>query len=125
MARTWVLDTETKGTGAHMEPLRNRERRAEPELNITRFKVPPQPPAPAPAPPERRFKVVEVMTGRTVAEELPLADALELLTTMRSPLDARVYVRDAPARRWRLLSLAETRALWGFRRQAPDTGRQR
>jgi hypothetical protein len=36
MAKTWVLDTETKGAGAHMVPLEKilREREREPELNL-------------------------------------------------------------------------------------------
>jgi hypothetical protein len=122
MAKTWVLDTETKGTGAHMEPLRSHAQRAEPELNVTRFRPPESPPAPKPAPVERRFRVFDVLGGRTVAEEVPIAAALRVLAGMRSPLDARVYVREAPGGRWRMLSIAETRALWGFRRSGLGGG---
>jgi hypothetical protein len=113
MAKTWVLDTETKGTGAHIAPLRDGESAPEPPLNLTRFRAP-APPRPA-DPPEREprlFRVVDVLAARTVAEEVPVREALQALGSMRTPLDARVYMREPGSRRARLLSLAETRALW-------------
>jgi hypothetical protein len=115
MAKTWVLDTETKGTGAHVTPLRPRARGREKELSVTRFKAPPRPPAPPAEATPRLFKVVDVLSGRLLAEDVPAAAAIEALTPLRKAIDARVYVRANAQERWRLLTLAETRALWAFR----------
>jgi hypothetical protein len=123
MAKTWVLDTETKGTGAHIVPLGSRPthpQAREPELDLTRFRAPARdhvveelvPKAP------RRFKVVDVLGARTLAEDVAAAGAVAALARLRKPVDARVYVREAPAGRWRLLTIGETRALWRFREAA-------
>jgi hypothetical protein len=50
MAKTWVLDTETKGTGAHVVPLEKVLKQPEPKKDLRppkRAKAPrPEPPAP-------------------------------------------------------------------------------
>lgn len=123
MAKVWHLDTETKGTGAHvapLEPVRERERR---ELSLHSFKRPPrqervpEPPAP------RRFKIVDVRSARVLAEDVGAREAIERLEALSSVLDARVYVRAASGR-WRLLTLGEQRALWGFRQRAVGNTRE-
>jgi len=119
MAKTWVLDTETKGTGAHITPLRPAGAAPERDLSITRFKAPPRPPAPPAEPAPRLFKVVDVLSGRVLAEDVPAAAAIEALAPLRKALDARVYVRANADDRWRMLTLAETRALWSFRSARP------
>ncbi len=120
MGKTWVLDTETKGTGAHVAPLKQAAGRgsSEQELSLVRFTPPARAPQPLAAPqprPPRRFKVIDVMASRVLAEDVVASVAVAALERMRSVLDVRVYVWDEPTARWRLLTLAETRALWEFR----------
>lgn len=118
MAKTWVLDTETKGTGAHIKPLdAKRSREVERGLELVELGGPQREAGPAEqAPPEPlRFKVVDVLGGRTLGEDLGAGEAVQLLEGMRSMLDARVSVRSPRTGRWRVLGLEEQRALWGFR----------
>ena len=118
MAKTWVLDSETKGTGAHVKPLgADAARKREPELElVTLERAPRVAKAPAPVGP-RQFKVVDVLGARALAEGVDTRAVVDLLGEMRSVLDARIYVRSSPTARWRLLTLAEHRELWGFRGQ--------
>ncbi len=65
MAKTWILDTETKGTGAHMVPLEDalRKRSSEEDLAVVTLKAPPGPPRtpePAEAPAPLSFRIVDV-----------------------------------------------------------------
>jgi hypothetical protein len=117
VAKTWVLDTETKGTGAHMAPLRSArsDRDAQRELSLTTLKRPTQPARPPEPPPPLRFRVVDVMSGRVLAEDVGAREAVRVLEGMRSSLDSRVSVWSAQAGRWRLLGLEQQRELWGFR----------
>lgn len=120
MAKTWVLDTETKGTGAEVVPLEKaRKRRApEPALNLVKFRRPPRVEPPADVRPARRFKVVDLMTRQTLAEHASTRETLELLSRTRSSVDVHIYVWQSEARKWRLLTLDEQRALWDLRGQA-------
>lgn len=119
MAKTWVLDTETKGTGAHVAPLSDKhEQRAERALAVVQLARPPQPARAEPEPSRgRSFKLVDVRAAQVVGEELDARTALAALARFPSPLDARVYVYDESRRRWRLLSLADTRSLWELSRR--------
>src|SRR2546422_1020010 len=70
MRKVWVLDTETKGTGAEMVPL---EKVLEKGSTSGRGVIVPREPAPRPAEPAGpktppRFKVVDVMTRQVLAE---------------------------------------------------------
>jgi hypothetical protein len=118
VAKTWILDTETKGTGAHIAPLKDGRPSPERELATVTFDRParpvekPEPPAP------RTFKVVDVMSARVLAEGADTRETLELLAGMKSVVDARIYVWVSGAERWRLLSIAEQRALWQLRGHA-------
>ena len=120
MAKTWVLDTETKGTGAHVVPLEKvlHSGRRERELNLVELQRPTLPRAPRDPdpPPPRTFKVLDVMTRETLAEGIDLRATLDLLGDVRAVVDVHVYVRDADRGRWRLLGLNEQRALWDARR---------
>jgi hypothetical protein len=119
MAKTWVLDTETKGTGAHMVPLEKVLRKGgrEPELNLVELKRAVSPKlAPEPeAPPARRFKVVDIMTRETLAEHADARTTVELLGQVRSIVDVNIYVWNPKRQSWRMLTLDERRTLWDFR----------
>jgi hypothetical protein len=129
MAKTWVLDTETKGTGARVVPLEKVLSTGErkPELNLVDLERPAAPkpapePEPAPAPP-RRFKVVDVMTRETLAEDADTRTTVELLGQVRSIVDVHVYAWNPQRRRWQLLGLDEQRTLWGLRTPPPGASR--
>jgi hypothetical protein len=121
MAKTWVLDTETKGTGAHIAPL-PRAVGAEPsKLDLVHLysraarREPPAAPDASPAPRTKHFKVRDVFSGRVLAEDVTAREALRALRSVRKAVDVLVYVRDEDEARWRLLTLGETSALWALR----------
>jgi hypothetical protein len=123
---TWVLDTETKGTGAEMIPLERLEERKRLKHDRERVRVvkrgrpaeqrsasePEGPPAP------RRFKVVSILSRQVLAEDVGVSGALDALRSVGSVVDANVYVWEPDEDDWRPLSLAERRALWGLREAA-------
>ena len=117
MGRTWVLRTETKGTGAEMVPLdRVTTRSSEPAPVFVPPKRASAPRRTAPSP-ERphQFKIVDVLTRQTLAEHSNIRDAVGVLRDIRSPVDIDVYVwREEPGR-WRLLTFEEKSALWDLR----------
>ena len=121
MARIWVLDTETKGTGAHMVPLESVLRKPAPSSEP--LFVPPEPQPREPKPPEprapRRFKIVEVVSQQVLAEGVPAREALSVLNDVRSIVDVRMFVWQPKEERWRLLTLDEQRLLWDRRDVAP------
>jgi hypothetical protein len=122
MAKTWVLDTETKGTGAHIAPLKRGRDAAPSKLSLVNLHPPAGAAGPnaaeAPIAPEpRRFKVVDVLSGGVLAEDVSATGALAALRTVRKAVDALVYVRDEDGR-WRMLSLGDTKALWELRERA-------
>lgn len=120
---TWVLDTETKGTGAEMIPLERLEERKRLKGERERVRVvardepAEQEPTPEPArpPTPRRFKVVSVLSRQVLAEDVGISGALDALRDVGSVVDANVYVWEPDEDDWRPLSLAERRTLWGFR----------
>jgi len=124
MAKTWVLDTETKGTGAHIAPLPEGGRKGagEAELALVQLARPPRPVRPSEPPAKASFRVVDVLSGETLGEDLDARETVDTLAGIRSALDARVYLRHGPATRWRLLSLADTRRLWGLAREGVRGG---
>jgi hypothetical protein len=121
MGKTWVLDTETKGTGATMVPLEKRtgrddaagaapwfRTRERPE-RAPRDDAPPAPRAP------RRFRVVDVVSRRVLAEDADARETVDVLKGVRSVVDVRLSVRDGDAGEWRLLGLGEQKAIWALR----------
>jgi hypothetical protein len=120
MAKTWVLDTETKGTGAQMVPLEKVLRKGgpEPELNLVELgrevtrDAEPEPQAPEPL----RFKIVDLMTRETLAQDADARATVEALGRVRSIVDVRIFVWSPERDDWRVLTLDERRALWDFRR---------
>src|SRR3954466_6065976 len=117
MAKIWVLDTETKGTGANMVPLEDVRAKRTGEHEPV-FVPPPrrqraaEEPAPRRSP---RFKVVDVMTAQTLAEGAIGRETLAVLNTMRTVVDVGVWFWDDETERWRVLTPAEQRALWDLR----------
>jgi hypothetical protein len=116
MGRVWVLDTETKGTGAEMVPLEKALKRREPAFApVLDGGKRPQPSADPPAKAPRKFKLVDVMTREVLAVDADARAAVDLLQGVRSIVDVHVYVWEPKRPGWRLLSLREQRLLWALR----------
>jgi hypothetical protein len=117
LAKVWVLDTETKGTGANMVPLDRVLKKPAPAPEQLRVLRKPQPPPPKPPEPRqpRRFKVVDVMTREVLAEGADTRTTVSLLEDVRSIVDVTISVWQPDTERWRLLTLEEARSLWEYR----------
>lgn len=117
MGRTWVLHTETKGTGAQMVPLERAPTTSNADATPVYVRKPRQAekheePSPRQA---HEFKVVDLVTRETLAERTTMRATVDVLKGLRSPVDVSVYVwREQPGR-WRLLTFEEKRALWDLR----------
>jgi hypothetical protein len=121
MGRVWVLDTETKGTGAEMVPLDKVLKRPAPS-NEPLFVPPerkPREPKPAEPRPPLRFRIVDVMTRAVLADGAGAREALSVLDDVRSIVDVHVFVWQPKAERWRRLTFEEQRTLWD-RRTVPS-----
>ena len=118
MAKVWVLDTETKGTGAEMVPLEKVLRKPASEPVRRRARPVPRPArkekAPEPTPP-RRFRVIDALSREVMAEDTGLAETVELLGGVRQAVDVSVYVWEPKANDWRLLTRRELSLLWDRR----------
>jgi hypothetical protein len=124
MGKIWILDTETKGTGAEMVPLERALERRRSAPSETESKAPRRRPArlphPAPGPREEppprepsRFKIVSALSGQVLAEDATPVEAVTALAGLRSLVDARVYVHEAGG--WRALTMREQKLLREFR----------
>jgi hypothetical protein len=113
-AKLWVLDTETKGTGAQVVPLDGR-RAVEGRSAVVVEKPKPKPPeAPKPKLP-RKFKVVDVMSKRVLAEGADARTTVDLLEGVRSIVDVSIYVWEESAAKWQGLTQREAHMLWDLR----------
>jgi hypothetical protein len=115
--KVWVLDTETKGTGANVVPLESTLRKpaAAPEpLYVPPKRVPRTPAPPAPRRP-RAYRIVDVTSGEVLAEDVDTRAAIRVLEGLHSVVDARIYVWDDTTERWILLTLGEQKSLWEYR----------
>lgn len=125
MAKVWVLDTETKGTGAEMVPLEKVLRKPASEPVPRRARPAPQPvrkeAQPEPTPP-RRFRVIDALSRRVLAEDANAPETLELLRGVERPVDVSVYVWEPKPESWRLLTRRELSLLWEFRRRPRERG---
>jgi hypothetical protein len=116
MAKVWILDTGTKGTGASVVPLdKPPAEAAGGALPYVPPKRAPRPPKPPPPRVPRRFKVVEVVSGAVLAEDADTRGALDALANVRSVVDVTISVWRPEAESWRLLTLTEQKALWRHR----------
>ena len=121
MGKVWILDSETKGTGANMVPLDRVVKKAG-SGTVEGFRLPPLKP---PAPPEgprapRRFRVVDVVTRELLADGTDARATVQLLEQVRSIVDVTIWVWQPDDERWRMLSLEEARALWDYRGRLAD-----
>jgi hypothetical protein len=124
MAKRWVLETHTKGTGANVvrvddekdpaQPARERE----PEVVFVHPPTRPKPPKPPAPRVPRQFKVVDVRTREVLAEDATIRETLDALRDVRSDVDVAVSVRRGDDGRYRLLTRGEQQALWA-RRDVP------
>ena len=122
MGRVWVLDTETKGTGAEMVPLDKVQKKPAPSQEP--FWAPPkrQPREPKPAEPRAplKFRIVDVLSRAVLADDAGAREALGVLNDVRSIVDVQVFVWQPEAEKWRLLRLDELRTLWERRAMSVD-----
>ena len=117
-----MLDSFTKGTGASVVPL-------EDVLEDPGSKAPPRfrkrarrrRRAPEPPPPRepRRFRVVDALSRKPLADDVAARDAVAALAGVRSVVDVSIFVWEPATGRWRPLTHGEKRVLWTAR----DTGR--
>lgn len=117
MGTTWVLHTETKGTGANMVPLERVTKRS--SARAHQFALPerrsPRKEAPKPRTP-RKFRIVDVMTRQRLLDDANTRETVEALKSVRSIVDVNVYVRDEKRERWLLLPFSEQRAMFDLTR---------
>jgi hypothetical protein len=121
MARVWVLDTSTKGTGATMVPLESVLRKPSGGSDAL-YVPPPRPPkAPPAAEPRRprRFKVVDIRSREVLADDATARATIQVLNGVRSIVDVNVYIWTPATEKWRLLTFHEQRLLWSHREPAP------
>ena len=124
----WVLDTETKGTGAEMIPLEKAQRRKSSQPPRERIRVIRRPSRSKDEPVvdeldsrsseavrPRRFKLVNVLKRQVVAEDVGAREIVEALEGVPSIADVHIYVRQDAEEPWRPLSFAERQAFWGYR----------
>jgi hypothetical protein len=122
LGTVWVLDTETKGTGANMVPLERVLKKPAPDAEAVRVLRRPEPRAPKPLEPRgpRQFKVVDVMTREVLAEGADTRATVKLLEDVRSIVDVTIWVWQPESERWRMLTLEESRSLWDYRGRMDD-----
>ena len=120
MAKVWVLDTATKGTGAEMVPLEKVLRK--PASEPVRRRARPVPKRarkekePEPTPP-RRFRVIDALSRQVLADDANAPETIEVLRGIDRPVDVSVYVWEPKPETWRLLTLREKSLLWEFRQR--------
>ena len=122
MSRVWVLETHTKGTGANMLPLEKVQETPAPKSDSP-FVAPARRERPAKVPepkPPSKFKIVDVMTRRVLAEGAGARETIQLLKRVRSVVDVLIYVWNGKGGRWRLLPHGEQNQLWDLRGTAGD-----
>jgi len=118
VGKVWVLDTETKGTGAQMVPLEKvlKQPAAEPERRRARpVRKARRRPKPLEPRPPRRFRVIDALSRELLAEDADAATTIELLGGVAQPVDVSVYVWEPKPQQWRLLTNGERRLLWDRR----------
>ncbi len=131
MAKIWVLDTETKGTGANMVPLDKVLKKPAPAdermLRVRRPKAADgagEAESPEPREPHR-FRILDAMTRQVLADDVDARATVAVLEDVRSVVDVLIDVWEPDTGDWRRLTLGEQKAIWDFRgaaRTAPASG---
>jgi hypothetical protein len=123
MAKRWVLETHTKGTGANMVPLDDEQqqpaRKREPEPVFVHPPTRPRPPKAPEPPPPRRFRIVDVTTRQALADDAGTREALAALRDVHSSVDVAISVWNENKGRYRLLTHDEQQAMWAMRDARP------
>jgi|SRR5436190_12477483 len=121
MAKIWVLDTETKGTGANMVPLETVLKKPAP-ADQRSLRIPRRKAAGEVSEPEAvtrrepyRFRIVDVMTRQVLADDVDARATLAALEDVRSVVDVLIDVWEPETGDWRRLTLGEQKTLWGYR----------
>ncbi len=123
MAKVWVLDTETKGTGANMVPLERTVKRGSEAAPGFGFRNPEAPTEPSPEPRKPlEFRVIDIMTREVLAERADARSVVKTLSDVRSIVDVTIDVWDRERERWRMLTFGEKRALWEYRDSTEELG---
>ena len=116
MPKVWVLDTETKGTGAQMVPLEKLLRQPEPPRKPPRRRAQRGARAETPEPrPPLRFKVVDAVTREVLVDDADAQTTMDELGRLRSVVDVNISVWEPKAERWRPLALGERQTVWRLR----------
>jgi hypothetical protein len=121
MAKRWVLETSTKGTGANVVPADDEREEPKPDPPREREKLwvhaPTAPRAPKPPEPRRprRFRVVEITTHQVLADDADARTTIAALRGVPSIVDVTISVWDEKTGRYRLLTHGEQRTLWDLR----------
>ena len=121
MGKIWVLDTETKGTGANMVPLEKvleKPAPADPRIRpVPRRKAADHAREPESAQRREpyRFRIVDLMTRQVLAADADARATVAVLEDVRSVVDVFIDVWDPEAGDWRRLTLSEQKALWRLR----------
>ena len=104
-----------------MVPLEKALKRPSPEqdLVVVALERPPRPTESSEPPAPVTFKVVDVRSSRVLAEGIGVRETVDLLEDIGSIVDISIYAWMRDAKRWRLLTFAERKALWEFRQPAP------
>jgi hypothetical protein len=121
VGKVWVLDTETKGTGANMVPLDSVLRKGSdpvPGFVLPELKPPEEQPPEPRAP--RQFKVVDVVTREVLADGTDARATVQLLERVRSIVDVTIWLWEPDTERWLMLPLEDARALWEYRGRLGD-----
>ena len=74
-----------------------------------------RPDKPPPERKPRKFKVVDVMTRRTLAEDVDARGVVDVLEGVRSVVDVNVYIWDDARDDWLQLSQGDRGRLWDMR----------
>ena len=85
----------------------------------------PKPPKPSAPHGPRRFKVVDVMSRKVLAEGADARTTVELLDDVRSIVDVSIYVWEDKAEKWQQLTQREAHMLWDLRGSATRPQRPR
>lgn len=121
MAKIWVLDTETKGTGANMVPLEKVLKKPaagdQRILRIPRQKAAGEVPEPESATRREpyRFRILDVMTRQVLADDVDARATVAALRDVPSVVDVLIDVWEPDIGDWRRLTLGEQKTLWGYR----------